>query len=386
MAVTRRSVALLVLCFAEGMSRDTLVRHEQRSRPMQELHAHALVPDEPAVAKFTGPDTLIALARYKDSFNLKYVKSARMAGFDGKIILGVHPNLNQQMRDDMAALGVIAKDVPTGPCQLPYSEPESGYKLRVDCSADFPHLKLESARFALANKWLKECEDCKGWVLVSDYGDFYFQRHPFHGMGQPTGNELIFQEEYLGKNESDRRSKGGRGVDNTYWFTRSGATNCYGDAEAKKMGDTPTVNSGSILGGKQGMIKFLTRYQQEFEDNVQRGSKCDPNSCPDQATLNYLLYTGAFDAFKPTRAKYGEGPVVTLGMICGGNKLGHSATDLLRMRDGWVLKNNDELANAVHQDKVCWLNLVIPFVNPRYDQTAVADVLQKYSQHHTTAI
>lgn len=340
------------------------------------------IRSEPTEKKFGGRDALVALARYDGNVgNLKYVKSARMVGFNGQIILGVHPDVVHD--DQYARLGVTAKAVPTGPCKLPFDQPSSNYMLRVQCSAEFPKLKLESARFALARKWISECSECTGWVLVSDFGDFFFQRKPFEGMGFPKGDELIFQEEYFGKDSNDRKDKGGRGVDNAYWFSHAGAESCYGAAEADRMGRTPMLNSGSIVGAREPMLKFLSKYQAEFEANTERGSKCDPNSIADQALLNYMFYTNAFADLKPTTAKHGEGPVNTIGMVCSppaGSKKDHSATDLIKMDSkGFVLNNDGKPANAVHQDKVCWDNLVIPYVEPRYN-IDVAQVLQQFEK------
>lgn len=325
----------------------------------------------------TGPDALVALARYPTRMPLKYVKSARLAGFDGHIILGVHPDLDNATRKELIALGVTMRNVETTACKLAHKEESTSYMLRAVCSKEFPSLKLESARFALASRWLQQCKECTGWALVSDYGDLVFQRKPFEDLGRPTGEELFFVEEYTGKNETDLKPIG-RGIDNTYYFTNVGVNTCYG----YRLGHTPTLNSGSIVGAKESMIKALRVLQDEFEQNTKKGVKCDPTRIPDQATLNHLFYKGAFDDLKPKTWKYGDGPIVTIGIPCSGpGKEGHSFDDIIRMKDGLILNNKNEPARAVHQDKVCWNNYVKPTVYPRFAGVAVDEVLRKYKQN-----
>ena len=222
-----------------------------------------------------------------------------------------------------------------------------------------------------------------GWILVSDYGDMIFQREPFKGMGRPTGDELFFVEEYMGKNATDRRgvSTGGRGIDNTHWFTYNGVKVCHGDAEAQRMGHTPVLNAGSIAGAREPMINVLKRLQTEFEKNVASGKKCDPENIADQATLNYLFYTGAFADLHPKTWKYGEGPIITIGVSCGGGGKDHSATDIIRIRDGSVLNKINEPANVVHQDKECFNNFAIPYVQPRFEQISTSWVLTSFRKN-----
>jgi UDP-glucose 4-epimerase len=328
-----------------------------------------------ARVRAAGHDALVALARYENGIMpMKYVRSARMAGFDGQIILGVHPELKDETRNELEALDVTLQPIQTTPCKLPYEEPSTDYMLRAVCSAEFPTLKLESARFALARKWIEQCKECSGWVLVSDYGDLVFQRRPFQDLGRPEG--LFFVEEYAGKNETDLRPSG-RGIDNTYWFTDVGVNSCYG----YHLGHTRTLNSGSIVGAKESIIKFLERFQYEFEQNINRGQKCDPTSISDQATLNHLFYSGAFDHLKPKTWRYGDGPIATVGIPCSGpGEPGHSRNDIIRMKDGWILGNSHEPANAVHQDKVCWNNYVVPTVNHRFDHIPLSKVLLEYRE------
>lgn len=324
-----------------------------------------------------GPDALVALATYKKgNMPLTYVKTARMAGFNGQIILGVSPNIDDRQKGDLEKLGVTLKFVKEAPCQLPFEDKPIDYMLRSVCSAEFPNLKLESARFALARKWIEECQECTGWVLVSDYSDLVFQRQPFKDLGRPAGTELYFVEEYMGKNETDRKPSG-RGIDNTYWFTSVGVKTCYG----YELGHTPTLNSGSIVGAKGPMVKFLERLQAEFEMNVVRGAQCDPSKIADQATLNHLFYAGAFANLNPKTWKYGDGPITTIGIPCSGTGQrdhDHSATDIVRIENGLVLNNKNEPSNAVHQDKVCWENYVIPTVS-RWSQTSIEEVVIKFA-------
>jgi len=67
-------------------------------------------------------------------------------------------------------------------------------------------------------------------------------------------------------------------------------------------------------------------------------------------------------------------------MPCSGNARGHSAEDIVRLKDGWVLSDNNEYVNAIHQDKVCWNNLAIPYVHPRFERPPVQKVLSKFDE------
>ena len=68
----------------------------------------------------------------------------------------------------LALIGITLRTVDEAPCKLPYASGVAGtYMLREICSAEFPQLKLESARFALARRWIEECQECTGCVLLS---------------------------------------------------------------------------------------------------------------------------------------------------------------------------------------------------------------------------
>jgi len=328
----------------------------------------AMGPYEP-----TGPDALVSLAWYEHGMSnniWKFVKSARMAGYPGRIILGVHPNFlnNQQDQAIASALGVTAKVVNEAPCVLPYNNTATGYMLREKCAADFPHLKLESARFSLAGKWLKECSECTGWAMVHDADDLILQNHPFEGMGSPKGDELILVEElYLNGSP--------RGLNTGHWFVHPGVQGCYNF----DLGKHPMLCSGTILGAKDQMVKFMERMTDEFENNVKKGTQCDPSSIADQAVLNYLYYSGSLTQLNAKTSAYGRGPVATLGAVCSDETTtgkDHSATDLLKLDDaGYVLNDNGAKFNIVHQDKTCWDNLMLKYLHPRYMQKSVADVM-----------
>jgi len=266
--------------------------------------------------------------------------------------------------------------VNTAPCVLPYKAGTSAYMLRAVCSADYPSLKLESARFVLARIWIEECSLCQGWVFVCDYEDVVFQRSPFEGLGPPRGDKLLFVEEMTPQANFGM----GRGRDNNYGFTSGGVRNCYGQAASRLIGNTPVLNSGSILGSRASILGFLKRYQQQFESNVPRGPPCDPISIADQAVLNYLYYTGAFNHLAPVATKYGEGPVLTVGLPCTGPPRGHSSSDVVRIQDGWLLNNDGRPANIVHQDKVCWKNVMLPFYYPRFESTTMKQVVYEFHQ------
>ena len=64
------------------------------------------------------------------------------------------------------------------------------YQIRIKCSKDYPKMKLEWARYEMARDWVRDCAECNGWVLVCDFRDLYFQTHPFKALGDPRAPEL----------------------------------------------------------------------------------------------------------------------------------------------------------------------------------------------------
>jgi len=324
------------------------------------------------------PDALIGLAHYEKGFShnvWKFLKSARMAGYDGHIFLGVHPNFFENKLDvaKFAALGVTPKKIELGPCELPYETPKDSYMLREVCSADFPHQKLESARFTLAAKWLEDCKTCTGWVAQMDVEDTFIQRPVFKGMGTPKGNELIMVEEFAPPPQQKAQLKAGT---TKHWFVEPAVESCYG----YKIEEHPMLCSGSIIGAKEQYVKFLNRFAQEFEDNVKRGAKCDPTKIADQAVLNHLFYSKALASLGATTQKYGEGIVNTVGNVCSTEqtKKGEFTEyeGVLQLDgDGYVLNRDNSVANVVHQDKVCWKKLVLKHVYPRYEGVSVEKIM-----------
>ena len=138
-----------------------------------------------------------------------FVGSLRSTGFAGNIILGVSsiPPLDRRRSRYLRAHSVQTYPVNMTDCSTTdfptLAKPSNGWKPR--CTAAYPHLKMEWARFLLYRDWLMACSECTGWVLVTDYRDVYFQSDPFAnyaitGRGPGQGNNwrapniLVFEE------------------------------------------------------------------------------------------------------------------------------------------------------------------------------------------------
>lgn len=76
------------------------------------------------------------------------------------------------------------------------------------------------------------------------------------------------------------------------------------------------LNSGTILGTRQGLRRFLDVLVGEFLANKQKThNKCQ--SVSDQWTMNWLYYNGRFGAYSKTATiPWGFGPIMTAGKVC----------------------------------------------------------------------
>jgi hypothetical protein len=135
---------------------------------------------------------------------------------------------------------------------------------------------------------------CTGPVLVTDFRDTFFQGDPFgEGTHQVTGLE-VFQEH---KTQTTQ-----------HWIIEGPVRDCKGITF-----DEPMLCSGTTIGTREAMLKYLSIMQSEMMDWMQ-----DPKCCcnkmngDDQSIHNYLFYTGKlpFATAMPNRM----GTVNTVGV------------------------------------------------------------------------
>jgi hypothetical protein len=235
--------------------------------------------------------------------------------------------------------------------------------IRGKCAKSLETLKLEWARFELARQWLHRCAGCTGWSMVMDTRDIFFQADPFKeplfSMQPYASADLLFIEEispYTSPDPDPIRSF----IAGNF---RSSAhiLPCYGQQHFVTYSRRPVLCSGTVIGTRQGMHRFLSVLVYEFHQNNMKGEQCRSPATTDQWTMNWLYYNGRFgDRDKTLTVPWGFGPVNTVGKPCvtAERKLG--ATDLVRRDENGTIANVHDLrvSAVVHQYDRCgsWIN------------------------------
>ncbi len=289
-----------------------------------------------------GADAILGLAAYPNGFATgwrRLVGSLRRAGYDGHVIMGVHPDAPPAERDYLERMGVtyyaveVANCTPSilvggdadGAAAAAAAAPGGGGKrnagVRDACSTGLEDLKLEWGRYEMARRWLRACETCTGWSMVVDTRDVFFQSDPFASLGDPDAapHDLLFVEEVASHTSPlplspHRATNLGRSA-----RFASHAEPCYGrDAVgARLLVDRPMLCSGTVIGTRDGMHRFLTVLVDEFRRNNGAGPECRSPRTTDQWTMNHLYYRGRFGGVGTTRTlPWGTGPVLTVGTPC----------------------------------------------------------------------
>ena len=174
------------------------------------------------------------------------------------------------------------------------------------------------ARFELARQWLQACQTCTGWSMVMDTRDSFFQADPLLALGaaDTAAVDLLFVEEiapHTSPSDDPRRS-----------FVAGNARNdahtlgCYGPEKYRFYAERPVLCSGTIIGTRAGMRRFLSVLVDEFHSQTRRKNrKCRSPSTTDQWTMNWLYYNGRFGHIeRTTTLPWGMGPVLTVGKAC----------------------------------------------------------------------
>ena len=322
-----------------------------------------------------GRDAVMGLASYKGGGDIfrTLVGSLRTSGFDGHIILGVHPSISDDDQAYLAKMDVTFYAIEMVPCDKSISDGGTD-GVRNSCSRGIEHLTIEKSRFEMSRQWLHACKSCTGWVLAMDTRDILFQRPPFTGMPHPDKSpyDLLFIEElapYTQPQERDNPRTYVPTVSNGIYQGNEGG--CYGHHYHQKYPERAILCSGTIIGNRRGMDRFLAVFVDEFlENNNKANPKCKAADTPDQLILQPMYYSGYFGEFERTRTSpWGAGPVNTIGVPCVQEGI-HSSLDLtefetetglilnLNVKDGHPMR----IAPIVHQWDRChdWIH---PFFN-----------------------
>ena len=336
-----------------------------------------------------GRDAILGLAAYPKNMGTftRLVGSLRNTGYDGHIIFGVHIDIPQEEEDYLKQMDVtyyMVEFVDCDPSILVGGANTGRDAVRRKCGKGYERLTLEWGRFEMTRQWLHACKECTGWNLVMDTRDIFFQAHPFaslpsalevdgignKGNDNENGNEvanLLFIEEIAAHSSPVPEPHRYFQLGNPRYRGRT--TPCYGRNHMEKFAHRPVLCSGTIIGTRNGMHRFLSVLVDEFNSNS-RGQKgaCKNPLLTDQWTMNYLYYIGRFGDYTRTRTvPWGSGPVLTIGKPCINSALRpnitHSQMDLIEFqggRTGLILNKHEEddrsmarIAPAVHQYDRC---------------------------------
>ena len=320
-------------------------------------------PDPPLHrASPPGRDAVIGLAAFKSFSNgfRRLIGSLRSTLYDGHILLGVHKEISASEIDFLKRMDVTIYIVDFVDCDKSILEDGEQTKgaIRGKCSKGLETLKLEWGRYEMARQWLADCDDCTGWNIVMDTRDLFFQDHPFRGLGDPISSpiNLYFSEEISPNTSVDTNPIRSFVAGNPRSFSH--VVPCYGRDKYMIYEKRAVLCSGTIIGNKLGINRFLSILVHEFYQNNEKSNlKCRSPHTTDQWTMNYLYYNGYFgDNAKTITLPWGMGPVLTVGKACITKDRKTGATDLVpRNHEGFLLNlfDNNNIAPIVHQFDRC---------------------------------
>lgn len=291
----------------------------------------------------------------------RFVGSLRYANFSGHIILGVDHRVSANELDFLKRMDVTVFRVETVACSAQISDGQAPRGIiRGKCSTGLENLKLEWGRFELARQWIRNCTKCTGWMMIVDIRDTFFQGDPFKQLPIPPSHDsrginLYFIEEIGPHTSPDPDTSRSFVAGNMR--SRSHTVPCYGTKTFDIYGHRPVLCSGTVLGTRAGMERFLYVLLDEFYHHNREGgtSSCRSPSTTDQWIMNWLYYNGRFaEPQRTATIPWGTGPVLTAGKACMTKDRHTGATDLIP-RDpssGFLLNAHDpdnRIAAVVHQ-------------------------------------
>jgi len=322
---------------------------------------------------------LASYPKFKDGW-MKLVGSLRTNGYEGHIIVGVHPEIPQDERDYLDKMGVTYYAVETVNCSeaILKGVSQTGNRVRAKCSRGLENLKLEWGRYEMARRWLRACDTCTGWSMVIDTRDIFFQQDPFASLedADDARQDLMFVEEVAQytKTLPDELRAINIGASGMYKYH---TIPCYGQNQVapQKIIDRPILCSGTVIGNRNGIHRFLSVLVDEFHKHNGRSVECMSPHTTDQWTMNYLYYRGDFGFPRQTKTlPWGTGPVLTVGKPCATKLFSevtkklehvHSLKDMMVFDANGLILNPHEkkgsptfIAPTLHQWDRChrWIN------------------------------
>jgi hypothetical protein len=184
----------------------------------------------------------------------RFVGSLRKTGYGGHIILGVAPDVPDDVLEYFAYRNVTAKILTWVDCtyaaDADASTGGSDIFTKTTCADPYPDIKIRWSRFPLQRDWLAECETCTGPVLTADVRDTFFQRNPFGpgsaGPARQFGGLQVYEEH--------------KNMTTQHWLTEWPIGACKG-----RTYDEPMMCSGTTTGTRAAMIKYLEVMYEEMK-------------------------------------------------------------------------------------------------------------------------
>lgn len=333
-----------------------------------------------------GNDSIMGVALYRNYLRgfKRVVGSLRRFGYDGHIILGVHPLISETELNYLRQMQVTAYIVNSSACSpIAHTGTTGGMLMRGKCTSDLPDLKVEWGRFELARRWLHACMTCTGWSMVMDVRDIFFQDNPFGDLGRvrmtASGElaDLLFIEE-ISPYSSPLRDPSRAFVAGNH-RNQVHTVPCYGKELFVEYKMRPVLCSGTVFGTREGMLRFLVELVSEFNaNNRKKNVKCKSPHTTDQWIMNYMYYNGQFGVTRVKTIPWGVGPVLTAGKACMTQERKQGARDILTLSSGqnpnsdidtsgFVINRFDKkIAPVVHQFDRCgeWLQTELILKHP----------------------
>jgi hypothetical protein len=202
--------------------------------------------------------------QYNKYLMRKFVGSLRTTGYNGDVLLGVSPTQDDEVKEEDKVLEYYTKMNVTAKV--------------VDSSGDIDKQML---RYIEYRKWLEPYAD-DTLVFLCDTKDTFFQQHPFRAyeeMFKTGGKDLFFFQEYIITIGTQAMNRG--------WIL-----DCWGEAELKKIESSPVLCSGTTMGTKKGVQRYLDVLLGEFDKmkNTKTHGKCCRNAVWTAATVHIPRY------------------------------------------------------------------------------------------------
>ncbi|GAX20258.1 hypothetical protein FisN_6Hh209 [Fistulifera solaris] len=268
----------------------------------------------------------------------RFVGSLRQTGYCGHIILGVAPDVTDDVLAYLQHQDVAIHRLQWTPCDYQYNLET------IVCAPPYANLKLRWGRYPLARDWLLACPTCTGPVLVTDVRDVVFQRDPFDGLVIDS-LQLFAEHPYQ---------------TTLHKLVKKPIRRC----KHMKLNE-PMLCSGTTVGTREAVLTYLEVMYQELQVWArQENCRLINREGGDQAVHNYIYYTGKLPSSTqviPFRASGVVNTVAVWGKLMEEQLRNHSiqwdqmwkynVTD----RQGYFLESDGSRSRTVHQfDRFDW--------------------------------